>query len=159
MKGSKEVIDSLNMLLKGELTAINQYFLHSEMLKNWGLINAFEQINHEIDDETGHARKLIQRILFLEGTPELGQLENIFVGSNIQEMYEFDLKYEMTINERLKNVIETCEKHHDYGTREILVTLLEDTEEDHIRWLEIQLDLIKKVGIENYLQTQIRMGQ
>ncbi|MDH5582130.1 MAG: bacterioferritin [Bdellovibrionales bacterium] len=156
MKGNKEVLDSLNQLLTGELTSVNQYFIHSEMLKDWGLNKVYERFKHEMEEEQMHARKVIERILFLEGKPNMNKLEKVVLGKDIKEIYQHNLDYEMTIRKRLQSTIALAEKKNDYVTRDLLSSqLLFDTEEDHVYWLEIQLSLIKKIGIENYLQSQM----
>ncbi|MCG8316231.1 MAG: bacterioferritin [Pseudomonadales bacterium] len=158
MKGKQNVIDALNMLLASELAAMDQYFVHSEMYADWGLNKLYERIAHEFDDEKGHAQKLIQRILFLEGTPDMVTRDTIKIGSNVPEMLQADLDVEYAVTNSLKDVITLCEKEHDYVTREILEGLLDDTEMDHAYWLEQQLGLIQKVGLENYIQSQIGNG-
>lgn len=159
MKGDKKIIAQLNSLLAGELTAIDQYFIHAEMYKDWGLNALFERINHEVDDERDHARQLIARILFLEGTPDLTKREPaIKVGKDVPSMLENDLAVEYAVVKHLKEVIADCEKAQDYVTREMLVVMLDDTEEDHAHWLEKQLRLIKLTGLPNYIQSQMGSG-
>ena len=155
MKGNQQVIDALNKLLANELTAMDQYFIHSRMYDDWGLSKLFERIDHEFDDEKGHASKLIERILFLEGTPNLVTREAIRVGKDVPEMLENDLKVEYEVAAMLKNTIKICEDVQDYNTREMLEVLLDDTEIDHAYWLEKQLGLIKMLGLPNYLQSQM----
>ncbi|QEL64315.1 bacterioferritin [Oryzomicrobium terrae] len=155
MKGDKKIITQLNSLLAGELTAIDQYFIHAEMYKDWGLNALFERINHEMEDEREHARQLIARILFLEGTPDLSKREPLNIGKDTPSMLENDLALEYSVVKHLKEVIAECEKAQDYVTRELLVTMLDDTEEDHAHWLEKQLRLIKLTGLQNYLQSQM----
>ncbi len=155
MQGDKQVIAHLNDLLAGELTAIDQYFIHSRMYQNWGFSKLYERINHEVQDETSHADALIKRILFLEGTPDLSQREPLAVGASVPEMLKNDLAVEYKVVMALRKVIAYCESVRDYQTREILTVLLDDTEEDHAHWLEKQLGLIETVGLENYLQSQI----
>ena len=155
MKGDKQVIKHLNKLLAGELSAIDQYFIHSRMYENWGFSKLHERISHEVQDETGHADALIKRILFLEGTPDLSKREPLHVGSTVPEMLKNDLALELSVVAALREVIAYCEKQHDYQTREILCIMLKDTEDDHTHWLEKQLGLISKVGLENYLQSQM----
>lgn len=158
MKGDPNIIQHLNRLLAGELTAIDQYFLHAEMYKNFGLEKLFERINHEVDDERGHARALIARILFLEGTPDLGTREPLTIGSDVPSMLKNDLAVEYAVAQALREVIAECEKVRDYVTREILEQMLDDTEEDHAHWLEQQLRLIDLVGLQNYIQSQMSGG-
>lgn len=158
MKGDKKIIQRLNQLLAGELTAIDQYFLHAEMYKNFGLQRLFERINHEMEDEREHARALIARILFLEGTPDLATREPLKIGKDVPAMLENDLAVEYAVVKALKEVIAECEAAKDYVTREILEQMLDDTEQDHAYWLEKQLNLIKLTGLPNYLQSQMGSG-
>lgn len=155
MKGNDQVLKNLNQLLSYELTARDQYFLHSEMYEDWGLNRLYERTHHEMEEETEHAQKLIKRILFLEGTPDLSVREALKIGGTVPEMLKNDLEMELSVVKSLKEVIAHCESVQDYLTREILETLLADTEEDHAYWLEIQLGLIEKIGLENYLQSQM----
>ena len=155
MKGNQKVIDALNKLLANELTAMDQYFVHSRMYEDWGLTKLFERIDHEFDDEKGHAAKLIERILFLEGTPNLTVREAIRVGTDVPSMLENDLQVEYDVAAMLKETIKLCESVSDYNTREMLEVLLDDTEVDHAYWLEKQLGLIKMLGLPNYLQSQM----
>lgn len=155
MKGDGKVIDLLNVLLAGELTAMDQYFIHSRMYHDWGFNQLYERINHEMADETGHADQLIRRILFLEGTPNLSQRQPLNIGSNVPDMLKNDLQLEHQVIGALKQVIAYCESIGDYQTREILEAMLKDTEEDHTHWLEKQLGLIDKIGLQNYLQSQL----
>ena len=155
MKGDAKVIEHLNRLLAGELTAIDQYFVHSRMYDNWGFSKLAERVGHEMADETGHADSLIKRILFLEGVPDLSKREPLRIGQDVPSMLQNDLAVEISVIAALKEVIAYCESVHDYPTREILEVMLDDTEEDHAHWLEQQLGLIDKVGLPNYLQSQI----
>lgn len=155
MKGNQKVITHLNKLLAGELAAIDQYFIHSRMYEDWGLTKLYERINHEMQDETGHADKLIKRILFLEGTPDMSKREGLKIGQDVPDMMTSDLRLEYAVVEHLQEAIRCCEAEQDFQTREMLELLLEDTEEDHISWLEKQLKLIKQLGIQNYLQSQM----
>lgn len=155
MKGDNKVIEQLNKLLAGELTAMDQYFIHSRMYENWGFNKLYERINHEMQDETRHADALIKRILFLEGAPDLAQREPLTIGSQVPEMLKSDLELEFRVIASLKEVIAYCESVKDYNTREILKSMLQDTEDDHTYWLETQLGLIDRIGLENYLQSQI----
>jgi bacterioferritin len=155
MKGSQKVIDVLNELLGGELAAMDQYFIHSRMYEDWGLTKLFERIGHEMEDETGHADAMIKRILFLEGKPNLAKRDALNVGSTVSEMLQSDLNIEYSVVKNLKAAIALCETEQDFETRAMLVTQLEDTEEDHAYWLEKQLGLIDKIGLQNYLQAQM----
>jgi bacterioferritin len=155
MKGNPQVIDTLNRLLAGELTAIDQYFIHSRMYEEWGLNELYERIDHEMQEETGHATQLIQRILFLEGTPDLAERDPLHVGSDVTGMLKNDLELEYRVVSALREAIAQCESLQDFETREILEVLLKDTEEDHALWLEQQLGLIEKIGLQNYLQSKM----
>ena len=154
MKGDQQVITFLNKALENELTAINQYFLHAKMFKNWGFHKLYEKEYHESIDEMKHADRLVDRILFLEGLPNLQNIGKILVGENPEEMLACDLKLEQLAVPLLKSAIEYCENTKDYISRELFESILE-SEEEHIDWLETQQDLIEKVGIQNYLQSQI----
>ena len=155
MKGNQRVIARLNSLLAMELAAMDQYFIHSRMYDDWGLSKLFERIDHEFDDEKGHAAALIERMLFLEGVPDMVTRTGLKIGTNVVDMIESDLRIEYEVGNQLKTVIKICEEEQDYQTREILEKLLEDTEEDHAHWLEQQLRLIKMIGLENYTQSQM----
>lgn len=155
MKGNDQVIAQLNELLAGELTAVDQYFIHSRMYENWGYGKLYERIAHEVQDETRHADALIKRILFLEGTPDLSKREPLHVGRTVPEMLANDLAVEMKVIQDLRRVMAFCESVQDYQTREILRIMLEDTEHDHAHWLEQQLGLIDSVGLQNYLQSRM----
>jgi bacterioferritin len=155
MKGHSGVIDALNQLLANELSAMDQYFIHSRMYQSWGLDKLYVRIAHESDEEKGHATLLIERILFLDGTPDLSNRDPLQVGKDVPEMLNNDLQLEYNVAHALKQVIRLCEQEQDYQTREVLKQLLSDTETDHAYWLEIQLRLIKQIGLANYLQSQM----
>lgn len=154
MQGNSKIIQTLNDLLAFELASIDQYFIHSQMYDNWGYHKLFERIDHERQDETGHATLLIARILFLEGTPNVVQRAPLRLGSAVPDMLAADLQTEYDVAAALKTSIALCEHEQDYVTRDILLKLLDDTERDHAHWLEQQLGLIKAIGLENYLQSQ-----
>ncbi|MBS3954146.1 MAG: bacterioferritin [Methylomicrobium sp.] len=154
MQGDKKVIDFLNKALENELTAINQYFLHARMYKSWGFQKLNEKEYHESIDEMKHADKLIERILFLEGLPNLQNLGKLMIGENPLEMLKCDLKLEHIALPLLKDAIAYCETVNDYITRELFEHILE-SEEEHVDWLETQLELIEKIGLQNYLQSQV----
>ncbi len=155
MKGHPQVIEHLNALLVGELTAIDQYFLHSRMYQDMGLDKLFTQISHEMAEEQSHADLLIKRILFLEGKPNLTQRDPLLVGETVPEMLRNDLTYEYKVIPHLRTVMAFCESVQDFETRDILLKLLKDTEEDHTWWLEKQLRLIETIGVQNYIQSQM----
>jgi len=154
MKGDPRVIEFLNAVLRNELVAINQYFLHSRMYKDKGLM---ELANHEYSeslDEMKHTDQLIERILFLEGLPNMQDIGKLRIGENAREMIECDLKLELDALPELKDAIEYCEGVRDFVSRELFDSILE-SEEEHVDWLETQLTLIGQMGIENYLQAKM----
>jgi bacterioferritin len=157
MKGDKKVIEHLNSVLTNELTSINQYFLHSRMFRNWGLEKLGHHECEESVDEMKHADRLIERILFLEGLPNLQQLNKLLIGENVKEALECDLKLEVGALPMLKDAIAYCESIGDYVTRELFEDILE-SEEEHIDWIETQLGLVSKIGIQNYMQSQMEGG-
>ncbi|MGH1370821.1 MAG: bacterioferritin [Cellvibrionaceae bacterium] len=156
MQGVKRIIDLLNQQLTLELTSMDQYLAHSKIYEDWGINKLHEQLAHEYEEELEHSQKLIERILFLEGTPDTASRKPIHVGSNVKEMLENDLAAERTVAESLRDIIEACEQERDYVTRDILGTLLDDTETDHIYWLEQHLGLIDRIGLQNYIQSQMK---
>lgn len=155
MKGHPQVIEHLNALLAGELTAIDQYLIHARMYEDWGFHQLHEHTQHEMEEERSHADSLIKRILFLEGKPDLSRRDALAVGTDVPEMLKNDLAVEYKVIAHLKEVIKFCESVQDYETRRILMQLLDDTEEDHTDWLETQLGLIDRIGLQNYLQSQM----
>ncbi|MCW8876882.1 MAG: bacterioferritin [Kangiellaceae bacterium] len=154
MKGNAKVLEQLQTLLESEMSAFDQYFIHSRMYADWGLEKLEERISHEAEEEKEHAQLLIDRILFLEGTPDLTKRTPLKVGSDVPSMLQNDLDYEYHVDVALKTAISICEQEQDYETRRILLKLLADTEEDHMFWLEQQLGLIDKMGLENYIQSK-----
>ncbi|ART81951.1 bacterioferritin [Oceanisphaera profunda] len=155
MKGNAKVIDALNDLLAGELSSMDQYFIHSRMYEDWGFQKLFERIDHEFDDEKGHASLIIQRILFLGGTPNMVARAPLNIGKDVPSMLQSDLDLELKVIVDLRNVMALCEQVRDYQTRDMLQVLLDDTENDHTHWLEQQVGLIGKIGLQNYLQSQM----
>lgn len=154
MKGSQTIIDALNSVLTKELTAINQYFLHARMLQNWGLEKIGKLEYAASIDEMKHADMVIKRILFLEGLPNLQKLDKLKIGQNVQEVIEADLEVEYSAVPHLKKCIQQAEAEHDFVTRDLFLDILK-SEEHHIDWLETQRDLIKSVGLQNYMQSQM----
>ncbi|MEQ9452808.1 MAG: bacterioferritin [Pseudomonadales bacterium] len=150
----QNVLKHLNIALKNELTAINQYFLHAKMLKDWGLHKMAEHEHEESIDEMKHADALIERILFLEGLPNLQDLGKLMIGENVKEILECDLKLEMDAMPPLRAAIAECEAVGDYVSRQLFRDILE-SEEEHVDWLETQLSLIDKTGLENFIQSQL----
>lgn len=158
MKGSQKVIDALNAVLTGELTAINQYFLHARILQDWGMFKLGKLEYDASIDEMKHADQLIQRILFLEGLPNVQKLNRISVGQNVQEVIESDLKVEYEAMKLLKDCIQTAEAEKDFASRDLFSQILR-SEEEHVDWLETQQNLINSAGLQNYIQSQIAMEE
>ena len=158
MKAEAGIISHLNIILKNELTAINQYFLHSRMIKDWGFERLAAKIYEESIGEMKHADLIIERVLLLDGLPNLQALGKLKIGEDIEEIFTADLSLEMTNQSCLKVAIQHCEEKRDYVTREIFQQILNDTEE-HIDWIETQQSRIAKVGIQNFLQEEMYQGQ
>ena len=154
MKGDPKVIEHLNKVLANELVAINQYFLHAKMFKDWGLDKLGAKEYHESIDEMKHADKLIERIFFLDGLPNLQDLGKLMIGEDTKEILECDLKLENIAIPDLRDGIEYCEQVRDFGTRDLLSEIL-DSEEEHVEWLETQLTLFNRLGQQNYEQSQV----
>jgi bacterioferritin len=155
MQGKQKIIDALNVLLANELSAMDQYFIHSRMYLDWGLKKLYERIDHEVTDEKAHASAIIERILFLEGTPDMSKRDPLHIGADVPAMLQNDLNVEYSVGKLLKQTIALCEQEQDYVTRAMLQTLLDDTENDHAHWLEQQLRQIKLLGLPLYLQAQL----
>ena len=159
MKGVPQVVNTLNKLLAGELMAVDQYLAHGEIYSDLGLVRLAEHTLHESDHEREHARAIIQRILFLEGQPDLASRHPMTVGKSVEEMLKNDLQIEYQVADHLKKAVEICETNQDFVSRDMLVKQIEDTEMDHAYFLEKQIRLIELVGLENYLQSQLGSGQ
>jgi bacterioferritin len=155
MKGSQKVVDLLNQVLTNELTAINQYFLHAEMCQNWGYERLYKKIREESIDEMKHAEELIERVLFLEGMPNVQRLGKITIGETVEEQLKLDLALEKQAIPLLNDGIALCRAESDNGTADLLEDILED-EEEHVNWLEAQLTLVEQVGIQNYMAEQMK---
>lgn len=154
MRGDSEVIDYLNGLIGGELAARDQYLIHSRMYEDWGLHKLFERLDHESQEEGSHADALIRRVLFLEGTPNMSR-DELDIGTDVVSCLEADLRLEYAVRAHLAKGVQLCEAKADFVSRDILRQQMSDTEEDHTYWLEKQLGLIKKIGLQNYLQSQM----
>ena len=154
MKGDAKIIEHLNQVLRNELTAINQYFLHSRMFKDWGLNKLAEHEYAESVDEMKHADQIIERILFLEGLPNVQDIGKVMIGEDVREALQCDLDLEMKAIPDLQAAVADAEQLQDYVSRDLFRSIL-DAEEEHVDWLETQLDLIEKVGLPNYLQSQM----
>lgn len=158
MQGDNSIIQILNDLLAGELTAVDQYLVHGEMYADFGLTHLAEKALHESDHERLHARALIQRILFLEGVPDVAKRHPLNIGRTVPEMLKADLAVEYQVVGDLKKAIAACEKAQDYVSRDMLLVQLEDTEMDHAYWLEKQIRLIELLGLQNYQQSQMKVA-
>ena len=155
MKGNPQIIDLLNDVLTAELTAINQYFLHAKMLQNWGYLRLAAHVRHESIDEMKHADSLIERILFLEGVPNLQRLSKLMIGETVKEQFENDLKFEYDAHARFNNGLKLARDLGDGGSEDLLRKILV-SEEEHIDWLETQLELMKQLGEQAYLAEQLK---
>jgi len=158
MKGSKPIIDALNDVLTAELTAVNQYFIHAKMQQNWGYKRLYAHTYHESIDEMRHADKLIERILFLGGVPNLQRLNKVNVGETVDEQFKLDLEMEYDAVKRFQTAIELCRAEHDEVSA-VMLTRMAESEHEHVDWLEAQHDLIAQVGLQNYLAQQIHGGE
>ena len=154
MRGDLEIINYLNQLIGGELAARDQYLIHSRMYEDWGLSKLFTRLDHESQEEGGHADSLIRRVLFLDGTPDMSR-DALNIGTDVISCLEADLALEYKVRIDLARGIQLCEAKGDYVTRDLLRQQMSDTEEDHTYWLEKQLGLIQKIGLPNYLQSQM----
>lgn len=158
MKGNAKVLTHLQELLNNELMARDQYLAHANIFKDWGLHGLHERLRHEMEEETEHAEALMERMLFLEVTPDMNGHLDANVGTDVVSMFKNDLEVEYAVDKALKEAMAVCEEEKDYVTRQVLLQLLDDTEMDHAYWLEQQLRLIDMVGLPNYIQAQMRKG-
>jgi bacterioferritin len=159
MQGVNKIIDLLNRQLTMELSSMDQYLAHSKLYEDWGIHRLYHLLEHEYDEELSHARKIIERIIFLEGKADTASRHPIKVGADIKQMLTFDLEAENAVAESLREIIGVCEEEQDYVTRDMLLELLEDTESDHIFWLEQALGLIDLIGVQNYIQSQMKAAE
>lgn len=153
MKGDQKVLTYLNQVLAKELSARDQFFIHSKMYEDWGYQKLHERIAHEMEDEQEHARLIIERILYLGGTPEMNAVMSLNVGNTVEQMLKNDLQFEYDVAKLLKEAIEYCESVKDFTSSHLFIKLLKDTEEDHTHWLEQQLGHIERLGLPNYLMS------
>lgn len=153
MQGDPQVIDCLKELLRGELAARDQYFLHSRLYEDQGFVRLYQRMDHEMQEETQHADAILRRILFLGGQPDM-RPKDLNPGVDVPDMLRKDLAAEYQVRENLRNAITLCDSLQDYVSRDMLLAQLRDTEEDHAYWLEKQIGLIDKMGLQNYLQSQ-----
>jgi len=158
LKFDKAIVDGLNDILTNELSAINQYFLHAKMCQNWGYERLYKKLYKESIDEMRHADQLTERVLYIGGLPNLQRLGKLTIGETVLEQLELDLAFEHRAIPRLREVILLCEQHQDYGSRSLLNSIL-ISEEEHVDWLEAQLEQIQHIGIQNYLSQQIQDGE
>ena len=156
MQGSKKIIELLNRQLTLELSSMDQYLHHAKLYEDWGIEALYHQLEHEHEEELGHAKSIIERINFLEGKADTASRVAIKIGASVEEILSYDLEAECTVAASLREIIGVCEQERDYVTRDMLLQLLEDTETDHIFWLEQALSLIDKIGIQNYIQSKMR---
>lgn len=155
MHGKQKIIDLLNKQLTLELTSMDQYLAHAKMYDDWGINKLHEKLSHEHEEELDHAKQLMERILFLEGTPDTVSREPVNVGKDVKEMLENDLAAEHIVANSLRHIMGVCEQEQDYISRDMLKGLLDDTETDHIYWIEQHLGLIDRIGLQNYIQSQM----
>ncbi len=155
MKGNTKIIDLLNRQLTLELTSMDQYLAHGKLYEDWGINKLHKQLVHEHEEELDHASRIIERIIFLDGKADTASREPLLIGDNVEQMLKNDLAAEYSVATSLRKIIAVCEEERDYVTRALLQELLNDTETDHIYWLEQHLGLIEKIGLPNYIQSQM----